>query len=84
MSRTLADLGLDKRSRELDVVRRFGEIVGAAIAQQAEALKIDNGVLVVRVASSSWRQQLNYSKAEMIAKLNQAFGENTVKDIYFT
>jgi len=84
LKRTITNLGLDRKIREFDAVRLFAEVVGEKIAQKAQAVKIDRGTLTVRVASSAWRQELNYTKAEMIDKLNAALGDNIVTDIYFT
>lgn len=84
LKRTLSNLGLDRKIREYDAVRLFPEVVGERIAAKAQALQIDRGVLHVRVTSAAWRQELNYTKAEIIAKLNAALGEAIVTDIYFT
>lgn len=84
MSRTLTNLGLDQRLRESEAVRVFAEVVGEKIAQKAQAVSINAGVLQVRVPSSAWRQELNFGKAEIIERLNAALGAAVVTDIYFT
>ena len=83
LDRTLQQLGLAERMKEADVVRRFGEIVGGDIAARAEAVSIREGKLVVKVASPVWRQELNYSKQEIIDALNRAVSDNIVTDIHF-
>jgi predicted nucleic acid-binding Zn ribbon protein len=83
LDRTLRQLGLAERMKEADIVRRFGEIVGGDIAARAEAVSIRDGKLVVRVASAVWRQELNYSKQEIIDALNRALSDNIVTDIHF-
>lgn len=83
LDRTLRQLGLAERMKEADAVRRFSEIVGGDIAARAEAVSIRNGKLVVRVASPVWRQELNYSKQEIIEALNRALSDNIVTDIHF-
>ncbi len=83
LDRTLQRLGLAERMKEADVVRRFGDIVGADIAARAEAVSIRNGRLVVKVPSPVWRQELNYSKKEIIDALNQALSDPIVTDIHF-
>jgi predicted nucleic acid-binding Zn ribbon protein len=84
LRRTFANLGFDRKIREFEAVHAFAEVVGAKIAEKAKAVSIDRGVLQVRVASAAWRQELNYSKAEIIEKLNAALGDTIVTDIYFT
>ena len=83
LDRTLQQLGLAERMKEADVVRRFSEIVGGNIATRAEAVSIREGKLVVRVASPIWRQELNYSKQEIIDALNRALSDDIVTDIHF-
>ena len=84
LNRTLARLGITAKLKELEAVRRFKEIVGERIAQQAEAVAIKDGRLQVRVSSPAWRQELTYSKQEIIDSLNSALGEKVVTDIHFT
>lgn len=83
LDRTLQQLGLAERMKEADVVRRFGEIVGDNIAARAEAVSIRDGKLVVKVSSPVWRQELNYSKQEIIDALNRALGDAIVRDVHF-
>ena len=83
LDRTLQQLGLAERMKEADVVRRFSEIVGDNIAVRAEAVSIRDGKLVVKVASPVWRQELNYSKQEIIDALNRALSDDIVTDIHF-
>jgi predicted nucleic acid-binding Zn ribbon protein len=84
LDRTLQQLGLAERMKEADVVRRFSEIVGGNIAKRAEAVSIRDGKLVVKVSSPVWRQELSFSKKEIIEALNRVLGDNVVKDIHFS
>jgi len=83
LGQTLSRLGLNQRLREIDAVRLFADAAGEKIAAKAEAVKIENGKLYVRVASSTWRQELTYSSRELIATLNKILGEDIVKEIKF-
>ena len=83
LDRTLQQLGLAERMKEADVVRRVSEVVGGDIATRAEAVSIREGKLVVKVASPVWRQELNYSKQEIIDALNRALSDDIVTDIHF-
>ena len=79
----IGSLGIDKKLREYDAVNDWEAIVGPAIARVATAEKISQGLLVVRVQASTWRNELNMRKQEIIAKLNQELGSDIVKDIKF-
>jgi len=76
-------LGIDSKLHEYDAVTRWNEIVGEHVAHAAMAESITRGVLVVRVASSAWRNELLFRKSEIIDKLNAAIGKNVVKDIKY-
>jgi predicted nucleic acid-binding Zn ribbon protein len=77
------DLGISERIGEYDAVLQWEVIVGEHIAKVAQAERISQGVLVVRVKTSTWRQELNMRKGEMIGLLNRALGGDVVKDIRF-
>jgi predicted nucleic acid-binding Zn ribbon protein len=77
------DLGISERIGEYDAVLQWDAIVGEHIAKVAQAERISQGVLVVRVKTSTWRQELNMRKTEMIARLNSALGGDVIKDIRF-
>lgn len=79
----MENLGIGARIREYDAVTRWNEIVGSQIARVTEAVKIEKGVLVVRVQNSPWRNELTLMKKDMMVKLNSALGEEIVKDIRF-
>jgi predicted nucleic acid-binding Zn ribbon protein len=83
LERVIGRLGIARRVRESDVVRRFADIVGDPIAQRAQAVGIENGRLLIRVESPTWRQELNYRKQEIAGILNEALGERVVRDVYF-
>lgn len=57
--------------------------VGAAIAENTRPAAFRGGHLVVNVSSSIWAQQLQFLKADLIAKVNRALGKPLVTDIRF-
>ena len=76
-------LGLGRKLSEYDAVLRWEVLVGEHIAKAASAVRIVNGVLVVRVRTSSWRNELSLRKSEIIKTLNTGLGRDIVKDIRF-
>ncbi len=58
-------------------------LVGEHIAKAATAVRIVKGVLLVKVKSSTWRNELNLRKQEIISTLNRGLGQDVVKDIRF-
>lgn len=78
------ELGLGKKLRQYDAVRIWQEVVGDQIARVAIPTKIINGILIVKVEKSTWRNELSLLKREIIAKINGALKEEIVKDIKFS
>lgn len=74
---------VQKRLREIKVWQVWKDSVGPQIAAKAKPAGIRDGVLVVKVASSAWMQQLSLMKPEIISQLNIMAGEQIVKDILF-
>jgi predicted nucleic acid-binding Zn ribbon protein len=69
--------------REYNAVTHWSDIVGERIARVSEAVRIERGVLVVKVTNGPWRNELNVMKAEILAKVNQAAGQGKLRDIRF-
>jgi len=65
-------------------VQKWSEACGEGISKVAEAYKIEDGRLFVRVESAPWRNELLYLKPRLIGKLNRLIGKEVVKDIVFT
>lgn len=74
---------VEKRLRELKVWQVWAEAVGTQIAMKAKPAGIRDGILIVRVASSPWMQQLSLMKPDIISQLNSLAGEPLVKEIIF-
>ena len=83
---------LDKSLKRLDLLGRldeygvwpiWNEVVGAAIARNAQPEKIRNGTLFVKVSSPVWMQQLQFMKEMIVEKLNQRLNGEIVKNIFF-
>ncbi len=83
MHELMRSLGIDRKLREYDAVVQWEQVVGAQIARIARAERISQGLLVVHVTASAWRQELTLRKSEIIRKLNEALGGEVVKDIRF-
>jgi len=80
---------LKRRKINLDMadsslVETWNKSVGKVIATQTFPFKIKNNTLFVKVSNSTWMQQLQYMKQDIIDKVNTAFVGKTVKDIYFS
>ena len=67
----------------LEVCRRWEDLVGAAIAANARPAGLKDRLLLVDVANNVWMQQLQFLKAEMIARINAGLPEAGIEKIRF-
>jgi len=58
-------------------------VVGNAVAENARPAAFKGNLLLVNVSSSPWLQQLQFLKADIITRLNQALKQELVKEIKF-
>ena len=59
------------------------DAVGGPIARNAQPDRIERGVLIVRVSSSSWAQEMTYMKDRIISRLNEKLPRKMVNDMRF-
>jgi len=76
-------LGIDRAVNEYAIVASWAEIVGERIASVTTAQRIENGVLLVSVATAPWRNELSMQRHEIMRKLNDHAGRDIVKEIRF-
>ena len=64
-------------------VEVWPEIVGNKIAENADAVSVEHGVLFIRAGSSAWSQELQLKKKEILLKINKKVGKRIIKDMRF-
>jgi hypothetical protein len=75
-------LDFRERLREHAVWNVWAEVVGDLLASTAEPARIEDGKLFVRVASSTWMQEMAFLKDDIRERLNHRLGAAVVRDIY--
>ena len=75
--------GLDKGVKQQQAVSLWPTAVGKKIAEKTTVQDVKHGVLVVRVDSPIWAQELQFQKKEVLFKINKTLGKKTIKDIRF-
>lgn len=68
---------------EAKVLTIYPEAVGERIASISKAVSFQNGILVVRVKSAAWRNELNLMTLQIKDILNKDLGENLINKIIF-
>ncbi len=69
---------------DTSLLETWNKSVGTGIAAQTYPFKFKNNTLFVKVSNSTWMQQLQFMKQDIIDKVNPAFANKTVKNIYFS
>ena len=85
ISRLIPSLVHDKGwERQLDlhsIFPRWRELVGEEVHRHAQPLKIEKDVLWMEVENSSWLQQLQYQKLELLDIFNSCYRLACLRDI---
>ncbi|MFW2368335.1 MAG: DciA family protein [Desulforhopalus sp.] len=75
------DKGWEKQLDQHALFLEWQERVPEDVAKYAEPLKIEKGVLWVEVENSSWMQQFQYQKLEILDRLNETLRVARLKDL---
>ncbi len=78
VGRLVDDHGWDLDLRMAGVFGRWGELVGAEVAQHCTPETFTDGKLVVRTDSTAWATQLRLLAPTVVRRLNQELGHGTV------
>ena len=89
LSGTIKQQGLERDYFQYKVFSLWNEVVGPAIAKHAQPTRFSKGVLSVRVEHSTWMQELQFMKQEIMDRMNremlELFGEEKGQlPIYFS
>ena len=77
------DLGYDKKINQMQVIEKWSDIVGENIANIAQAERVQNNILYVKVKSMTWRTELLFQKKAILEKIKENVGSDVVRDIRF-
>lgn len=73
--------GMERKIKEHEILLRWEEIVGTAIANHAVPRRFSDGKLWVSVAESTWRHELSLGRIALKDKINEALGMQIVEEI---
>ncbi len=76
----LKSSGLDREIARYRFVLHWEEIVGSNIAKKSKPECLRNNALVVRVADSSWAQELSFQKEVILSRLKRFLNDNDIVD----
>jgi predicted nucleic acid-binding Zn ribbon protein len=81
LGNALRAFGIDRSVKEQEVLQRWAELVGAAIANHAVPVRLLHGTLWVRVDDAAWRHELFLRRGELIRTINDALGMRIVEEV---
>lgn len=74
---------LNGKMKELEVLDKWEEMMGKAVATRTEKLAIRDRVLYLTLNSSVMRDELQHGKQIIIERVNQQAGFRIIEDIWF-
>ena len=83
LNAALKTFGLENAVAQNDALLIWEEAVGKKIAKNTEPDRVEHGIIIVKVSSPTWRQELFFQKEEIVKKLNNKIGKRVIKDIRF-
>ncbi|XOV67482.1 MAG: DUF721 domain-containing protein [Fluviicola sp.] len=83
LDRWLKAYGLEGKMKELDVINAWPELMGTAVANRTEEIKIKNKKLFLKMGSSVMRDELLQGKTVIIQRVNEYAGFEIIDDVWF-
>ena len=79
----LRKFGIENAIAQNKALNIWSEIVGEKVAKHTEPNRVEHGIMIIKVSSPTWRQELYFQKTEIIKKINNKIGRNVIRDIRF-
>lgn len=70
---------LEKGFQKIHIEEAWVKLMGSGVANYTNAIKLQNGTLMVSLSSSVLREELSYGKDKIIRMLNEEMKEEVVK-----
>jgi predicted nucleic acid-binding Zn ribbon protein len=84
MLRVLADLRIDRRRAEAEVVKVWNGLLDPTIVAHAQPTGLNKGTLFVRVDSNVWLSEIvRYRRKEILDRMQHSFGRDFITRISF-
>lgn len=74
---------LQGKMTEMEVLSKWEEMMGKAVATRTTNLQIRQGVLIIRLNSSVMRDELQHGKQIIIQRVNETAGKQIIHDVWF-
>ena len=81
ITRLLKAYGLEEGYYAAAIVTHWENLMGPAVARRTQSIKIQKGVLIVKIESAALRQELSYSKDKIMSTINKELGLRIIKSV---
>jgi predicted nucleic acid-binding Zn ribbon protein len=81
LKKALAQPAIKKRLSVVEIGGQWEFLFGETVAEHVQPLSLEKGVLVLQTDSSVWRHQISLMRLEILGKVRQQLGEESVKEI---
>jgi hypothetical protein len=75
--------GLEKRMKEMDILKGWPEMMGIAVANRTTNLRINNRILYISMDSAVMREELLNGRQIILQRVNDFAGEKIIDDVWF-
>jgi hypothetical protein len=75
--------GLEKRMKEMDILKGWPEMMGIAVANRTTNLRIHNRILYISIDSAVMREELLNGKQIILHRVNDFAGDRIIDDVWF-
>lgn len=72
---------LNSKMNEVNLVNSWEQIVGPLIARKTDKIQLKEKTLIVYVNSAPLKQELNFSKDQIIQMIGEKFGKGYVTEL---
>jgi len=84
LPRVLADLRIDSRRAEAEIVKVWNSLLDPAVVEHAQPVGLRKGTLFVNVDSSVWLSEIvRYRRKEILDRLQHSFGRDLIAKISY-
>ena len=83
ISKIMKAYRLDDKMKEMDVINKWEELMGRAVAIRTKRITIRNKVLQLELDSAVMREELMHGKSVIIERVNDAAGTQLITDVWF-
>jgi hypothetical protein len=83
ISKFLKQFNVRGIKQNLLIVQIWDEMVGELVSKNTNPLNFSAGVIYVEISNSAWANEMSFLKEDIIAKYNERFRKQLVKEIRF-